>query len=298
MPMLTLVMGTGLACWRPHACRVRTFSGVEPRQARLLRRQAQLLAETLLATVEAGLDSLELDGAGTNLSQVARQAQQQQGGQQAPQVVQQVQHKSGRAPMQTDAAAAAELHAQLAEAAAAQLEEAHQDQGSPGSAQQAAGEAAAGASSASPPPAGAAPPVAQTPAAAVGASGGRTTTPGTDLRAVLGTPAGPLPSADQSQLQERGMALLQVAHAFHKDISRWLQVHGTYGCVFMVTCRWLASQHLGPAAAPCVLDFCSNRRNVYGCVQVAGATAAGNSGSSVRDELRAVGRSCEQGMLR
>ena len=65
--------------------------------------------------------------------------------------------------------------------------------------------------------------MAHTPAAAA-AGAGRAATPGTDLRAVLGTPAGPLPSGEQQQLQERGMALLQVAHAFHKDIARWLQV--------------------------------------------------------------------------
>ncbi len=204
----------------PMLCRVRTFSGAEPRQARLLRRQAQLLAETLLATVEAGLDGLELEGAGAARTQQAQQ-----------EPAQQAQQEAGPAAMQVEKGAA-EQQARLAQAAAAQLEPAAQDRGSPaaaGGAQAAAGasDAAAGAGSASPPPAGAAaPPAAQTPAAAAGAGGGRTTTPGTDLRAVLGTPAGPLPSAEQSQLQERGMALLQVAHAFHKDISRWLQVHG------------------------------------------------------------------------
>lgn len=211
--------------------RVRTFGGAEPRQARLLRRQAQLLAETLLATVEAGLDGLELDGAGAVRAQQAQQPQQegQEAGQQEGQAAaQQAQQEAQQETAMDVEAAAADQHAQLVQAAAAQLEAAAQDQASPGAAgaQQAAGGAAVRVTGASPLPAAAAQPAARTPAAAAGAGGARATTPGTDLRAVLGTPAGALPSTEQSQLQERGMALLQVAHAFHKDISRWLQVGG------------------------------------------------------------------------
>lgn len=64
----------------------------------------------------------------------------------------------------------------------------------------------------------------QTPAPGAAPAGGRTATPGTDLRAVLGTPSGALPTEERQQLQEQGMALLQVAHSFHKDVARWLQV--------------------------------------------------------------------------
>ena len=87
--------------------------------------------------------------------------------------------------------------------------------------QQQEAEAGGGASPAVPGSAGQRlPSAAQTPAAAAPSRRG---TPGTDLRAILGTP-GALPSSEQQQLQERSAALLQTAHAFHRDISRWLQV--------------------------------------------------------------------------
>lgn len=168
-------------------------AGAEPRQARFLRRQALVLSEAFLATLDAGLSAVELaaelEAAPGAAPPPSQQRQQQQ------------QHAAaeGAAAMEVDGVPAAATQEQQGEEPAAPQ--------------------------ASPAPAGTQPsgPAAATPAEATRGGPRRAATPGTDLRAALGTP-GALPSAEVQQLQERGMALLAAAHGFHKDVTRWLQV--------------------------------------------------------------------------
>ncbi|KAL4423906.1 hypothetical protein ABPG75_001207 [Micractinium tetrahymenae] len=183
--------------------RVKGISTAEPRHARFLRRQALVLSEALLGAVEGALAKAERDvGAGAALPEQA-----------APQ--------EPDAPMEVDE--------QPAEGAVGQAQQEQQEQ------QRALqGQSPAPASGATEPHGSQLPAspaeqqqqlATQTPAGATAGAAARGITPGTNLRAVLGTPA-TLPSVEQQQLQERCVALLQVAHSFQRDLSRWLQMMG------------------------------------------------------------------------
>ena len=218
--------------------RLKSCAGADPRQARFLRRQALVLSESLLGTLDAGLDALdlasELEGAPMPSAQ-QQQHQHQHQHQQQQQQQQQRQWQAGDAdgaaadqpppppqqqPQQAAEASAAEP--MEVEGAAGQQQEGQQ-QGSPPAAGAPPAVAAAG-EQPSPAAPAAATQATATPAAPAGGQGRHATTPGTDLRAALGTPLAALLSAEQQQLQERGLALLQVAWGFHKEVSRWLQV--------------------------------------------------------------------------
>lgn len=198
------------------ACRLRGLGAAEPKQARFLRRRALMLSEALLGSMEESLVAAERDaGALAGLSSL-REAPQQ------PAAAMAVEGLEGA----VQAAASGAAAARGAGGGGAQQQQQEQGQGQ--GQQQPALPDEAGAR-ASPAPAGQDElphPPAQTPA--VAAAGGRGAasragTPGTDLRALLGTP-GALPSAEQQQVVERSVALLQLAYSFQKDIARWLQV--------------------------------------------------------------------------
>lgn len=197
------------------------LGSAEARQARFLRRQALVLSEALLGATDSALAQAEQDVAAGSLSPLQPTAQ--------------------------DLAAVMEVDGQPAGAPSGQAQQEQQQHGV-----QVAPPAPAGGAAelqSSPAPAGPAgptqqqQPAAQTPGGAAAGAAAHSTTPGTDLREVLGSPA-LLPSAEQQLLQERCMALLQVAHSFQRDLSRWLQVRQqacwavayNYGPVEMLGC--------------------------------------------------------------
>lgn len=175
------------------------MGSAEPRQARFLRRQALMLSDALLGAVEGALAQAEHDVAA--------------GGALSPS------HPAARNP-----AVAMEVEGQLAGGPAHQEPQAHL-QGMQGQLPAAASGSDEGQSS--PGPTGHANGqqecASQTPAGATAAAAAEGTAPGSDSLAALGSPA-QLLSAEQQELQERCMTLLQITHSFHRELSRWLQV--------------------------------------------------------------------------
>lgn len=183
-----------------------------------------MLSEALLSTLEAGLDSFELEVGPT--AGTTQQQQQQQEGVAAAATQQQQEAAAGGAAVQQAGGAGGAAPMEVEGGAAHKAQQEQQQLGSPAPGVQQVPAAKGGEQ---PSPAGACPvphAAAATPTTAAGGGLSRNATPGTDLRAALGTPLAALPSAEQQQLQERGLALLQVAHGFHKDVTRWLQVRG------------------------------------------------------------------------
>lgn len=179
----------------PPWCRVKGLSSAEPRQARFLRRQALMLSEALLGAMESALAKVEQDVAAGALSPSQPAAQD---------------------------AAAMDADGQPAGGPSGQAQQEQHPQGeSPAP--------AGGAAEQQSPATQAQQPALLTPGGAVAAAAPPGTTPGTDLRAVLGSPA-LLPSAEQEQLLERCMSLLQAVHTFQRDLSRWLQVGQPAAC--------------------------------------------------------------------
>ncbi|EFN52259.1 hypothetical protein CHLNCDRAFT_139170 [Chlorella variabilis] len=239
--------------------RVKSFGAAEAKQARWLRRQALVLCDALLGTLGASLAVVEREAGSLAAGrEAAAGAGAGAGATGAEAMDVEVERAPADRPGQQQEQAPGPEAAEAGAEAQSPSTGAQQPGQQPGQEQEGGGDAVA----ASPPAPGSAAAAAQRQAAGATPAGAglprRGATPGTDLRAVLGTP-GALPCAERQQLLERGAALLLLAHSFWKDVARWLQASGG------------ASSRV-----------------------VAGGTAAGGA----REELRGLGISGEELVLR
>ena len=260
----------GRACHRS----IKTFAAAEPRQARYLRHHALMLAEALLGAVEGSLSAAEVEAGTLARAQQAQEAQPAAVGAAA----------EAPTPMEVEPTAGAEQQQQQAS---------RQQQRSPAPAPPLLELAVSAPGFVVRPDA-----AAQTPAPGGGACGGM---PGTDLRAVLGTPAA-LPCAEQQQLQERSTALLGMAHSFQRDVARWLQVRlrppaclrvpglpvsWQPGCCVPVCMRVCChAACLLPLACSCQLMVPHRRRRALPPRRLQLVSSAAGSGSAARDEVQ------------